>query len=267
MASLRGRVVIVTGASSGIGRDTAGALAQRGAKVIAAARNVERLEQLASEAPGIDIAQCDVGVAADRAALVDGVLGRHGRVDGLINNAGVGWNALVEDTPEDKVRELFDVNVVGLIDLTQRVLPTMLGQRDGDIVNVSSIAGYVASPPFTVYAASKHAVTGFTTGLRRELTGTGVHAHLITPGPVRTEWWVRGAGYEPAEGEPEQRHTGSGVPAALVTAAILRCLTRPTRRVVSVPRVFGFARIAEVPLIRYATDLVLSGYVRGTRRP
>lgn len=261
--SLADRVVIVTGASAGIGRDTSLALTQRGARVVGAARNLDRLEQVAAEAPGMDVVVCDVTDPDDRRRLVETTLERHGRVDGLVNNAGLGWQASVVETSPEKVRDLFDLNVIGLIDLTQLVLPGMLERGRGDVVNISSLAGYVSAPPFTVYCATKHAVTGLTNGLRRELLGTGVRAHLITPGPVRTEWYARTRGYEPGSGDPE--HRGHGVPAAWVVAAILRCLRRPWPRLASVPRVFGAARIGEQPGVRFLSDLTLAAWQR-TRR-
>ena len=139
---LDGTRVIVTGASTGIGRVTALRLARRGARVFAAARDERRLQALAAEHPEIVAAPCDVADDADRAALVK----QCGPVDVLVNNAGVGWQGVVEAMPSDKVRQLFEVNVLALIDLTQRVLPGMLERRLGHIVNVGSIAGYVASP-------------------------------------------------------------------------------------------------------------------------
>ena len=253
---LAGRVVVVTGASSGIGRDLSASLAQRGAHVVAAARDEDRLAQLASEHPAVTPVPTDVTVDADRAALVAATVERHGRVDALINNAGLGWSAYLDVMGPEKVRELIETNLFSLIDLTQRVLPWMLTARDGDIVNIGSVAGFVTVPPLTVYGATKHAVVGFTDGLRRELVGTGVRAHLITPGPVRTEWAKRSIGYEPEPGAPERR--GGGVPAALVVRAIERCLTRPWTRRASVPRILGAGRIGDAPLVRSFTDRLVA---------
>src|SRR5207302_7987715 len=139
---LDGTRVIVTGASTGIGRVTALRLARQGAQVWAAARDERRLEELAGEHSGIVPAPADVSNDTDRAALVE----QCEPVDVLVNNAGVGWQGVVETMPPEKVLQLFEVNVLALIDLTQRVLPGMLERRQGDIVNVGSIAGYVASP-------------------------------------------------------------------------------------------------------------------------
>ena len=250
MATVEGRVVVVTGASAGIGRDTAELLRDHGAVVVGAARDLDRLKQV----EGIDAVRCDVAVSDDRAALVEHTLSTHGRVDVLVNNAGLGWTGAFEDMPEDRVRYLYDVNVVGLIDLTRRVLPDMLGRRRGDIVNVSSVAGYVAMPPNTVYCSTKFAVNGFTEGLRRELWHRGVKVHQINPGPVKTEWAPRAKGFDPAPGSAEERDR-VGVPAMAVARAIERCLTRPWPRVAAVPRVLGIARVASVAGIRELVDV------------
>jgi NADP-dependent 3-hydroxy acid dehydrogenase YdfG len=249
-ARLAGRVVIVTGASAGIGRDTAVRLMSKGATVVGAARDLDRLRQV----DGIDPVRCDVADDADRAALVEHALDRHGRVDALVNNAGLGWHGRFEEMPGQQVQYLFDVNVVGLIDLCRRVLPGMLERGRGDIVNVSSVAGIVAFPPYSVYCATKFAVNGFTDGLRREVRHRGVKVHLITPGNVRTEWEPRAMGYRPDPGAPEQR-ASKGVAAMTVARAIERCLTRPWPRIASVPRVLGVARAANAFGVRQGMDL------------
>jgi short-subunit dehydrogenase len=262
VSRVRGRVVVLTGASAGIGRDTAVRLARKGATVVGAARDLVRLEALAAEVPGVEPVRCDVGVAADRAALIGGVLERHGRVDALVNNAGLGWQSLVEDMPLARIQYLYDVNVVGLIDLCRLVLPSMLERRSGDIVNVSSMAGWVATPPFAVYASTKSAVNGFTDALRREIGLRGVRAHLIMPGPIRTEWLPRSQGFEPLPGAEENRF--GGFPAWCVAAAIERCLTRPWPRTAAVPRILGAGRLVHMTGIRQALDLASARGARAT---
>jgi NAD(P)-dependent dehydrogenase (short-subunit alcohol dehydrogenase family) len=254
MRDLRGRVVVLTGASAGIGRDTAVRLAARGAVVVGAARDLARLEALAAAAPGVEPVRCDLAVPDDRAALIDGVLARHGRVDALVNNAGLGWEGLLEDMPYEKLEQLYLVNVVGLIDLCRRVLPSMLAARRGDIVNISSMAGYATFPPFSVYCSTKAAVNGFTDALRREVRARGVRVHLVLPGPIETEWLPRSQGYEPEPGSPENRF--GGFPPGWVAAAIERCLTRPWPRTAAVPRALGAGRVLGVSGVRQAADLV-----------
>jgi short-subunit dehydrogenase len=245
---LDGTRVMVTGASTGIGRVTALRLARRGALVWAAARDERRLEELAAEHSGIVPAPADVSDDADRAALVK----QCEPVDVLVNNAGVGWQGVVEAMPPDKVRQLFEVNVLALIDLTQRVLSGMLERRRGHIVNVGSIAGYVASPSETVYCATKFAVQGFTDGLRREVAGRGVQVTLIAPGPIKTEFMARIRTGEPAA-EPGALDYGLSPDA--VAKAIMRALTRervPGYRTITVPRIGGFSRIGSAPTSRPA---------------
>jgi len=255
---LDGTRVIVTGASTGIGRATALRLARRGARVFAAARDERRLDALAAQHPEIVAAPCDVSDDADRAALV-----KQGEpVDVLVNNAGLGWKGMAEDMPPDKVRQLFEVNVLALIDLTQRVLPGMLERGRGHVVNVGSIAGYVASPSETVYCATKFAVQGFTDGLRREVVRRGVDVTLIAPGPIKTEFMARIRTGEPA-GQPGA--LDYGLPPESVAKAIERALTRtrvPGYRTITVPRIGGFSRLGAAPGLARATDLATRGRVR-----
>lgn len=255
---LDGARVIVTGASTGIGRVTALRLAGRGARVWAAARDERRLESLAAEHPGITAVPADVADDADRAVLVK----QCDPVDVLVNNAGVGWKGVVETMPRDKVRQLFDVNVLALIDLTQRVLPGMLERRRGHIVNVGSIAGYVAAPGESVYCATKFAVQGFTDGLRREVARRGVQVTLIAPGPIKTEFMARIRTGGPAS---ESGALDYGLPADSVAKAIERALTRervPGYRTITVPRIGGFSRLGSAPVMTHATDLATRGRAR-----
>jgi short-subunit dehydrogenase len=250
--------VLVTGASTGIGRATALRLARRGARVWAAARDEQRLASLAGEHADIVPVPADVSDNADRAALVK----ECEPIDVLVNNAGLGWKGVVEKMPADKVRELFEVNVLALIDLTQRVVPGMLERRHGHIVNVGSIAGYVSAPGETVYCATKFAVQGFTDGLRREVARRGVQVTLIAPGPIKTEFMARIRTGEPA-GEPGA--LDYGLPPESVAKAIVRALTRdrvPGYRTITVPRIGGFSRLGAAPVMTHATDLATRGRVR-----
>lgn len=254
MRTVRGRVIVVTGASAGIGRATASRLSRAGATVVGAARDPVRLAALTAATPGVQTQVCDVTDPDHRAALVAGVLARHGRIDALVNNAGVGWEGLVEDMSADDVVRLYTTNVVALVDLTRRVLPGMLARGAGDLVMISSGAAWVAVPPLTVYSSTKYAVDGFVEGLRREVWSRGVKVHSVNPGPVRTEWLARSRGYSPAEGDPEEV-LSPGVPAEWVAAAVERSLRRPWSRTVAVPRVVGLARLLQVQPLRTVIDL------------
>lgn len=250
---------MVTGASSGIGRDAAARLARHGAEVWAVARRGDRLDALAAAAPGVVPYQADVTVEADRTALVEDVA-TAGPIDVLVNNAGVGWGGLIERMPAAEVRRLFETNVLALIDLTQRVLPGMLTRRRGHIVNVSSAGGWVAVPPISVYSATKFAVTGFTEGLRREVQGRGVTVSLISPGPLATEFVTRSQLAKRAGG-------GGTVPTPVPAAALLpgslagRAIVRSVRfagipgwDTIAVPRAVGLGRLGSLPVIDRIVD-------------
>jgi short-subunit dehydrogenase len=251
---IRGARIVVTGASSGIGRDAAIRLARRGARVWAVARRQDRLEELAREQEGIVPYTADVTRDGDRAALIEAA-GKEGPIDVLVNNAGVGWMGLVKDMPPAEVRKLFEVNVLSLVDLTQRVLPGMLQRRRGHIVNVGSAAGWVAVPPITVYSATKFAVAGFTEGLRREVQGKGVSVGLISPGPLATEFQARAA---PGPGPRGMLSGGSPLPGSLAGRAIVRSIQLaglPGWDTVAVPRLMGLGRLGGLPVVDRLVDL------------
>jgi NAD(P)-dependent dehydrogenase (short-subunit alcohol dehydrogenase family) len=252
--SIQGRVVVVTGATAGIGRVTAERLATAGATVVGCARDPERLAAVAEQRPELDLRRCDVTDRAERVALVDGVLADHGRIDVLVNNAGVGWVGLVEDMSAEDVERLYATNVVAPVDLTRLVLPGMIARRDGDVVMMSSGAAFVALPPLTVYSSTKYALDGFVGGLRREVSARGVRVHSVNPGWVRTEWLARSVGHQPAEGDGRRR-LSPGVPPEWVAAAIQRSISRPWSRTASVPRLIGLGRLLAVQPLRAGVDL------------
>jgi short-subunit dehydrogenase len=192
---IRGRVVIVTGASSGIGEATARAFGQEGARVVLAARRVDKLEALAQEINGAKsgaealVVQADLSKFEDIQALIKGTLEKFGHIDVLVNNAGFGRLDWLENLdPVKDIQAQVDVNVMGVIQTTRQVLPVMIKQRSGVIINMCSMAGLVGTPTYTIYAASKHAVHGFSEALRREVKPWGIDVCLIYPGGVVTEF-------------------------------------------------------------------------------
>jgi NAD(P)-dependent dehydrogenase (short-subunit alcohol dehydrogenase family) len=192
MPALAGQVIIVTGASSGIGEATARRLARAGARVVISARRPDRLEALARE---IDPAGAsvlavagDVTNPADRENLVAAARRKFGRIDGLVNNAGYGTRGPVELVPVDALRKNFETNVFSLVALTQLVLPEMRARGAGGIVNIGSVAGKIARPLSSVYDSTKHALEALTDGLRGELRPFGVRVALIRPGFILTEF-------------------------------------------------------------------------------
>ncbi len=192
MSALAGQVVIVTGASSGIGEATARRLALAGAKVVISARRHDRLDALARELDpsGANVLAVagDVTSDADRRRLVDETVKKFGRVDALVNNAGYGTRGPVELVPVDLVRKNYETNVFSLIALTQLVLPAMRERGDGCIVNIGSVVGRLARPLSSIYDSTKHALEAITDGLRGELKPFGVRVTLIRPGAILTEF-------------------------------------------------------------------------------
>jgi NAD(P)-dependent dehydrogenase (short-subunit alcohol dehydrogenase family) len=179
-------VALVTGASSGIGKATALRLAALGFTVYAAARRVERMSDLADH--GIHVESLDVTDDGSMVTVVDKIVSEHGRIDILVNNAGYGSYGAVEDVPIAEARRQFDVNVFGLARLTQLVLPHMRAQRDGYIVNMSSMGGKIWEPLGGWYHAAKFAVEGLSDCLRAEVAEFGIKVVVVEPGSITSEW-------------------------------------------------------------------------------
>jgi len=198
--SLKNQVVLITGASSGFGADTARLFAGEGCTVILAARRMERLTQLAKEINSSGGRAHAVGLDVCKLSQIDqvlkAILKTFGRVDILFNNAGFGrldWLEMLD--PATDIDTQMDVNLGGLIHVTRAVLPSMLSSRSGTIINMSSVAGLIPAPMYSIYAATKFGVRGFTDALRREVAPFGVHVCGIYPGPAVTEF---------------SQHTGNG---------------------------------------------------------
>ncbi|HZF42999.1 MAG TPA: oxidoreductase [Sphingomonadaceae bacterium] len=177
-----GRVVLVTGASSGIGKVSAQYLAARGWRVFAGARRPKVLRGSA----GIEFLQLDVTDDALAREAVETVLRRAGRIDGLVNNAGGSILGAVEETSLEQARALFETNVLGVMRMSQAVLPAMRSQQFGRIVNISSIVGFLPAPYMGVYAATKHALEGLSESLDHEVRAFGVRVMLVQPAFTRT---------------------------------------------------------------------------------
>ncbi|HKP12077.1 MAG TPA: SDR family NAD(P)-dependent oxidoreductase, partial [Blastocatellia bacterium] len=192
MGKLKGQVVLITGASAGIGEATARMLAREGATVVLVARRKERLDALKAEIErggghALAIA-ADVTSATDRERVVNETLAACGRIDGLVNNAGYGQRGPIEMVPVEAIRENFETNLFSLIALTQLVIPVMRRQARGRIVNISSVAGRIARPLSSVYDATKHALEAISDGLRGELAPFGIKVVIIEPGFILTEF-------------------------------------------------------------------------------
>jgi short-subunit dehydrogenase len=188
------KTIILTGASEGIGEATAHLLAQRGARLVLVARRESDLEKLRARlagSPGDHLTvPADLSNPAQREALVALARERYGCVHVLINNAGVGLDATIEDSSLDDSRYLFEINFFAPLHLTQLVLPLMRAQGGGQIVQVSSIVGMRATPHSGIYCASKYALTGLSDALRTEVSGTGIQITSIYPGLTATQFVV-----------------------------------------------------------------------------
>ena len=192
-ACLKNKVVLITGASSGFGEDAARLFARQGCRVVLAARRMERLESLAREIRaegGIAMpVRLDVTQQIQIDEMVAAVLKEYGRIDILFNNAGFGRLDWLENLdPLQDIDTQINVNLRGLIQVTRTVLPCMQAQRSGTIINMSSAAGRMATPLYTVYAATKFGVRGFTEALRREVKPFGIQVCVIYPGVAATEF-------------------------------------------------------------------------------
>lgn len=225
---LEGKTAVVSGASSGIGAATARLLASKGANVVLAARREDRLEALTAELGDAALpAPTDVTDPEACDALVGRAVERFGRVDVLVNNAGLGFFAPIAEGDPGHWRRMFDVNVLGVLYLTRAVLSPMLERGSGDVVFVSSLAGRrVPSASGAVYAATKHAVGAIAEGLRMDVVDKGLRVINVEPGLVRTEF------PESSNPSAEEFYAAKDFPpleAEDIAAAIVYALEQPQR--------------------------------------
>jgi short-subunit dehydrogenase len=250
VAAGEGRVAIVTGASSGIGRATALAFARRGTAVVAVARREALLQEVAracaAAAPGSFHLAGDLGERAFAERIVAEAGARLGRVDVLVNNAAVPVRKLLYTISVEEAEATLRVNFLSCLWTTFAAIPWMLRQGGGSIVNVSSFASKVVPTHETIYAAAKCALNGFSEGLWNDLRGSGIHVSLVHPGPIDTEIW--GKGHAP------HRYRGRKYPPELVADAILDAVDRRVQERI-VPRspsllVARFLRLVAPRLLR-----------------
>jgi len=196
MPLLRQKVAIITGASSGIGAALALEFSRAGARVVLFARRQEQLERVAAACPGETLTQAgDVTSEADRRALVAAAQERWGRVDLLVNNAGLGSYGDFLDTSQEDWRRLMEINLFAAVFLASAALPAMLAQGSGLILNIASIGGLMAhADKVTPYVTSKHALVGFTRGLAKDLEGSGVTVKAACPHLTATEFFDHSQG-------------------------------------------------------------------------
>ena len=188
------KVWFITGCSTGFGRELASLALQQGNRVVVTARKTSDIEDIVSPYPETAIAvKLDVTDKADIKASVEKAMETFGGIDVLVNNAGIGYFGAVEESEDDEVRLMFDINVFGLANMTKEVLPIMRKQRSGHIVNIASIGGLVSFPAVGFYNATKYAVDGLSEALAKETAHLGIKVTVIAPSGFRTDWAGRSA--------------------------------------------------------------------------
>jgi len=191
---LKGKNIVITGASGGIGAEIAKLCAASGANLVLIARSIEKLKQLQTELQQkhqvrVAVYQLDVSNTEKVKEVFTAIFSEIGEVDILVNNAGFGVFREAHAATMDEIKGMFDVNVVGLMACTSMVLPKMRERRSGHIINIASQAGKIATPKSSVYSATKHAVLGYTNSLRMELSDYNVLVTSVNPGPIATNFF------------------------------------------------------------------------------
>lgn len=253
----REKVILVTGASSGIGKECATALIERGHCVYGAARRIDKMQDLV--AAGGKSLEMDVSNETQIKSAIETIMTDQGRIDVLVNNAGYAIYGSVEDITMDEARRQFEVNVFGLARLTQEVLPHMRSAGCGTIINLSSMGGKIYTPFGSWYHATKHAVEGFSDCLRLELNPFNIHVAIIEPGAIKTEFAdvMTQPMIDRSSGSPYEeyvqnfvKNTGSmessGSPPSVISNVVMKAseAKRPKRRYVAgaMARPFMFLR-------------------------
>jgi short-subunit dehydrogenase len=246
------KVVIITGASSGFGCETALLAAKRGYRVVLAARRAERLMELAKQIENdggtVVAVPCDVTKGEDQQRLIDAALQEYGQIDILVNNAGVPLAQGFIDASLDDLRRQWETNVLSIVELTKRALPALIATR-GIVINISSLASRMSLPGWGLYFPTKVAASSLSDTLRRELMPYGIRVCIVEPGPFQTEFYLR------AGTPPEQNF---GLPPEWVSRSIVRLFEHPKRMTVvpSWMRPFGALIDALMRSLPGSVDLV-----------
>ncbi len=202
-------VWFITGCSTGFGRELARHTLELGYPTVVTARNTAQIEDLAKgHEDNALILQLDVTKAEDIESAVKAAVERFGRIDVLVNNAGIGYFGSFEESEMDEVRKMFEINVWGLANMTRAVLPTLRQQRSGTIVNISSQGGLVANPAVSFYTATKFSVEALSEALSKEVAPLGLKVLIVEPGPFRTDWAGRSANEVPSTIEDYRSTSG-----------------------------------------------------------
>jgi len=247
------RVAIVTGASSGIGRQVAVDMIRKGARTVAIARRREKLEETLREMRSAGSAESEILVADVASAetarrAVELARTRWGRIDFLVNNAAISKRKHILTVTPEEAEETIRINLLGPIYMILAVLPLMAAQKEGYIVHVSSVAGTLGNPRETIYSASKFGLAGLSETLYFDLHRRGVHTVLVNPGPIATEIWEKI--------ESPAAYRGKFYPPSDVSRAIFTAIER-RKHEVTVPRFMGIVPVVKAifpAMIRWGTD-------------
>lgn len=242
------KVILITGASSGMGYQTARILAEQGHRVYGAARRVEKIEELAPY--GVQALRLDITNEQSVTQVVQELIEREGRIDVLINNAGYGYFGAIEDVPISDAKHQFEVNIFGLARITQEVLPYMRAQKSGRIVNLASVAGHVTLAFGAWYNATKYALEAFSDALRMEVKPFGIDVVIIEPGAIRTDWGIIAADHlrDVSKGGAYEQD-GSRVAEGLRRIYLSKIPTNPA----VISRKIAKAAVCRFPRTRYRT--------------
>jgi NADP-dependent 3-hydroxy acid dehydrogenase YdfG len=228
MQNIKDKVVVITGASSGLGEATARHLAKEGAKLVLGARRMDRLQALAKELslPDGAAVQTDVVHREQVEALVARAIKLHGRIDVMLNNAGLMPQSMLEKLKVDEWDRMVDVNIKGVLYGIAAALPRMIAQKSGHIINVSSVAGHKVGPGGAVYSATKHAVRALSEGLRQEVKAHNIRTTIISPGAVLTE--LAGTITDPdVARRVNSLYENVGIPADSFARAVIYAMSQP----------------------------------------
>ncbi len=188
------KVWFITGCSTGFGRHLAQEALKLGHKVAVTSRNTDDIKDIVAQYPDNSIAiKLDVTKPEEIKAAVSQAMDKFGRIDVLVNNAGIGYFGAIEESEDAEIRRMFDINFFGLSDVTNQVLPIMRSQRSGHVVNIASIGGYVSFPAVGFYNATKFAVAGLSESLAKETAHLGIKVTVVAPSGFRTDWAGRSA--------------------------------------------------------------------------
>ena len=242
------KVILITGASSGMGYQTARILAEQGHRVYGAARRVEKIEELAPYC--VQALRLDITNEQSVTQVVQELIEREGRIDVLINNAGYGYFGAIEDVPISDAKHQFEVNIFGLARITQEVLPYMRAQKSGRIVNLASVAGHVTLAFGAWYNATKYALEAFSDALRMEVKPFGIDVVIIEPGAIRTDWGIIAADHlrDVSKGGAYEQD-GSRVAEGLRRIYLSKIPTNPA----VISRKIAKAAVCRCPRTRYRT--------------